>query len=255
MIGTHKIAVLGALAVMSFAAMPAHATLGNMEMLIIDALHPAGVLVTCATVSGGAFSNVTISCVPGSDEFSFTYKDADASINVIDATGGSPVGSTGLTLEMATTDLKVGTITVELSQTGYAEPVGFGAAINLSATQNMGGSKGFADGTSNMEGFSGPGAPGDYFCSPACTGNTGAAAFAALGPATSINSSNLVTFPATFALEDVIKQTFTKVPPAASQTDANVYTSSVVPEPTSVLLFGTVVLFVAGSIRRKTRKA
>jgi len=255
MIGSQKIAVLGALVIMGMAALPAHATFSNTEVLIIDAATgPSGVLFTCSSVGA--------SCAPDDSTFSISYKDADFNLTSSGVTtfGNSPDGPASLTLNVSTQSLtgSAGTpnnLTVEVSEIGFLQPVG-GSYLEFSATQIGTGNTNHL-GSSSAQGFVQTGSPATYFCAStaSCTASTPLLSFANLGPSFSSSSTSTTTLGPTFSVEEVVTQSFKGATTVGQNASTDVALSAVLPEPASVLLFGTVVLFAAKSIRRKTQKA
>jgi len=202
-----------------------------------------------------AFATVEIKVTDGINTYFVAgnvlfFSDADFSLLIQTATSNGPAGPAVLTYSSTITSLAGGSLKIEVSDTGFALPVG---PANLIQTLNTNTpvATTTATGTLSGVGYYGTGAGNVFFCeeTAVCTNATPAASFTSFVVGNSATNSVPVSFVAPFSLDAVLNASFTSSGNALFTGTLSAITS--VPEPASVLFLGTSLLVVTAIFRKK----
>jgi hypothetical protein len=236
-------ACFGALALTAFLATPARA---DLEVKIIDSL---GSTVICATTVGSCTGLGT----PGSINTSFT--DGDFSLILQTATSNSPGGTVAkLYNNTEATATAAGDISscsacgtgfnleILVSDTGFTMPIGLTVL-----TQNVNTNDSSTSPATGKANFSGYETNGTTIFAMGGT-EVGPASFSSFDNSNNATQSVGVTTSNPFVLTEELQLDLTNT--QQGQATANLTVSSV-PEPASILLFGTVLLGLGSLLRKR----
>lgn len=139
------------------------------------------------------------------------------------------------------------TLKIEVTDTGFVQPVGAAALIQNVNTNAP--ALNAATGSVTATGYYDGGNVAFCEATAVCDNSTPSATFTTFAVSNHTSTQTSVNFVVPFALDEVLNYSFTSA--GNAQVTANL--AAIVPEPTSVALFGAVLLFTGSLIRRRSR--